>query len=290
MFFFDLWQLHDSYLNTRVRIESPIVGLQVPGLMGRANMMSKDAMIHQRYYHDQSSIINHQRSTIHHQSSFIIILIMINDLSSIAMTVVTGAYWWLLFIPISIWIYTNMDLYQYQLSIRYVVTIGLCPCKTCLAAVACGRNMLPSPSQPCWHAISRHGSMEMVKKTRQIWPGLLSQHTVSQASCSNLCFSISKCSRNHPKPPSPLHKILKRNRFQSPSSTLGFPFADPGIIRYLVSRSHRIQVFWRFWRPDHQGFFFASTKGSLHEGCEPGGTPPCGSPGGSQGPVTKRQI
>ena len=132
--------------------------------------------------------------------------------------------------------------------------------------------------------------MEMVKKTRQIWPGLLSQHTVSQASCSNLCFSISKCSRNHPKPPSPLHKILKRNRFQSPSSTLGFPFADPGIIRYLVSRSHRIQVFWRFWRPDHQGFFFASTKGSLHEGCEPGGTPPCGSPGGSQGPVTKRQI
>lgn len=92
MFFFDLWQLHDSYLNTRVRIESPIVGLQVPGLMGRANMMSKDAMIHQRYYHDQSSTINHQTSTIHHQSSFIIILIIINDLSSIAIININYPY------------------------------------------------------------------------------------------------------------------------------------------------------------------------------------------------------
>ena len=53
--------------------------------------------------------------------------------------------------------------------------------------------------------------------------------------------------------------------------------SNPGILEILETRSPGL-------------FFFASTKGSLHEGCEPGGTPPCGSPGGSEGPVTKRRI
>lgn len=119
--------------------------------------------------------------------------------------------------------------------------------------------MLPSPSQPCWHAISRHGSMEMVKKTRQKDMARIGQdyypNILYPKHHARICvFRSQNAPETIISPQSPSQ--------DSKEKQVPVPFVDSWI-----------SMCW------------SSTKGSLHEGCEPGGTPPCGSPGGSEGPV-----